>query len=163
LQNAFNKYGEEAFAYTPIIVCREQDLIMYEQVAMDYYDACAGGYNIRPKAESCLGVKHSEKSKDNFRKGAKGRVMPPMSEESKRKKSISAKMRGAKPPPMTQEQKERVRELTRQRMLGNKPSQEARAKMAAAKLGKKLSTETKEKMKKSRLLFISLRRSQHAD
>ena len=163
LQRAFNKYGEQAFVYEPIIVCLPHDLIMYEQIAMDYYDACSGGYNIRPKAESCLGVKHSEKSKENFRRGARGRIMPPMSEESKRKKSLSAKMRGAKPPPMTEEQKERVRELTRQRMIGNKPTQEARAKMAAAKLGKKLSEETKQKMRESRLLFKAKQRGEYAN
>lgn len=161
LQHAFDKYGEECFSYRPIIVCRPQDLIMYEQLAIDHYKACANGYNIRPKAESCLGVKHSEKSKENFRRGAQGRVMPPMSDEAKRNKSIAAKNRVVRNPRVyTEEQKQRAREIAITRFKGEKLTEAHKQKLREAKLGRKLTQEHKDKIRDKQLAFRAKQRGE---
>lgn len=54
LQNAVNKYGIEKFIFEVILICRPEDLIFYEQKAMDTYKSYKKefGYNQRPIAES---------------------------------------------------------------------------------------------------------------
>ena len=59
LQNSYNKHGEGAFAFRPLLVCRKEDLLFYEQLAIDKYDAVKTGYNIASVAGSVAGVKHS--------------------------------------------------------------------------------------------------------
>ena len=56
LQNAWNKSGEVAFEFHPLVVCSVAMLAYYEQRTIDGY--CAE-YNIAPTAGSMLGFKHS--------------------------------------------------------------------------------------------------------
>ena len=58
LQNGWNKHGEDSFEFSVVLICAVHDLIMYEQIVMDYYKAAVKpfGYNIRPKAESNVGM-----------------------------------------------------------------------------------------------------------
>lgn len=65
LQNAFNKYGESAFVFEPILLCPREELLRYEQLLMDEYKSYHRnhGYNIRKKAESNLGVPSAARKK----------------------------------------------------------------------------------------------------
>jgi group I intron endonuclease len=60
LQNAWNKYGESAMAFTTILVCRPCDLLLYEQALID---AVRPRYNICMVAGNSLGVRWSDESK----------------------------------------------------------------------------------------------------
>ena len=58
LQNAWNKYGQDAFKFSLLLICDKDDLIFYEQKAIDAFKASIKpyGYNIRKKAESNSGI-----------------------------------------------------------------------------------------------------------
>lgn len=60
LQAAWNEYGEEAFVFHPMLVCRPEDAVMYEQ-------ALLGGlkpeFNVAVNAGSLLGYKHTEEAR----------------------------------------------------------------------------------------------------
>ena len=113
LQNAWNLHGEPAFEFRRLVVCGRAMLLTYEQAAMD---AFSPEYNIRIKAESCLGVKrtpefcaalslrkkgqtHSEATKRMISEKIKAIGGRPHTEESRRKMSESQK--GKKSPHLT--------------------------------------------------------------
>lgn len=83
LQRAWNKYGEEAFDFSTIIVCLPEDAVMYEQAAIDLYQP---EFNTSPTAGSCLGVKHppevgaghSRRLKAEYAAGRRRDVFAPM-------------------------------------------------------------------------------------
>src|ERR1700692_287526 len=52
LQSAYNKYGEENIVFTMLLVCSREDLIMYEQRAID---TIKPHYNAAKIAGSTLG------------------------------------------------------------------------------------------------------------
>lgn len=60
LQCAWEKYGEQAFEFRPLLVCDAAALLMYEQIAMD---ALRPEYNICQTAGNTLGVRWSEEAK----------------------------------------------------------------------------------------------------
>lgn len=56
LQNAWNKYGEDAFVFSILEVVEDsKNLLAREQFWMDKSDAAKRGYNILPTAGSCRG------------------------------------------------------------------------------------------------------------
>lgn len=57
LQRAWCLYGPGAFHFNKLIACSKDNLIMYEQAAID---ALAPEYNVAPRAGSQLGYRHSE-------------------------------------------------------------------------------------------------------
>lgn len=62
LQSAWDKYGAEAFSFTPVEAVRDlKNLIAREQF---WIDAEKPGYNLAPIAGSCLGVKHSDEANE---------------------------------------------------------------------------------------------------
>jgi group I intron endonuclease len=69
LQHAWNKYGEANFVFEILEECLPEKLILLEQKWMDLLHSCDQqfGYNINPTAGSCLGVKHSEETKNKLR------------------------------------------------------------------------------------------------
>lgn len=56
LQRAYNKYGADAFSFEVILICRQDDVIVYEQIVID---AVRPTLNSSPTAGSSRGVKHS--------------------------------------------------------------------------------------------------------
>jgi group I intron endonuclease len=86
LQRAWKKYGSDAFRFELLLRCRKDDLIFFEQRAIDSYKP---EYNICRKAGSCLGVKRSEEFKRKLREKGAPYVM---SEDVK--KRISASLKG---------------------------------------------------------------------
>ena len=61
LQNAWNKYGEEAFEFLPLFQCSPIRCLEFEQRYIDEYKTCDDrfGYNICPTAGSRLGTRLS--------------------------------------------------------------------------------------------------------
>jgi len=76
LQRAWNKYGADKFDFEVVLVCSPADAVFYEQRMMDVHKSANHrcGYNIAPAAGSQLGLKHSQKSREQMsrvRTGAK--------------------------------------------------------------------------------------------
>lgn len=120
LQNAWNKYGEEAFKFEVVVRCKPESCIKKEQYYINK-TKCADpeyGYNIRKVAESNRGIKWRRK-------------------ESGQKLSASLKAYFAIP-----ENREQCRHN-----LGKKESTETRKKKSIAHKGKPKSEQTKANMK----------------
>lgn len=73
LQNAWNKYGETAFTFTPLLICASGNLTLYEQRAMD---ALCPEYNVRRDARSNLGIKVSAEGRARMSAAQKGNKGP---------------------------------------------------------------------------------------
>ena len=64
LQRAWKKHGALAFEFRPLLFCSPENLVLYEQRAVDSYSAKVRqfGYNHRPCVVSNLGIKHTEET-----------------------------------------------------------------------------------------------------
>jgi group I intron endonuclease len=96
LQNAWIRYGEEAFEWVVLENCGSMDCIIREQYWIDITKSANKkyGYNICKLARSCLGVKHSNETKKRIssaRKGNKNWLGRKHSDQSKSKMSTSKK------------------------------------------------------------------------
>ena len=157
LQRAWNKHGEDAFIFQPIIFCEPKNLLFYEQQAIDAFNSYCDGYNATIKANSALGVKRSDKTKAKISISKTGIKL-----SAEHKKAISDGNKGKK---RSDETKEKIRivntgvkkskshiENMRKANLGKKHSDETKAKVSASLIGNKralgnvLSTETRDKM-----------------
>lgn len=161
LQAAWNKYGEGAFTISVLEVVPElEKLIDREQHWIDTLNPVAHGYNIKLKADSPLGLKHSEETRRLMSEAHKGRKHGPMSDEQKKLLSAALKgrpqpkeaarksaesRRGKKRPPEVGQKVSAARK-------GMKFSDEHRANLSAAKRGKKASEGTKAKMRAAHAL-----------
>lgn len=164
LQNTWNKYGEDNFRFEVLLYCDKENLLFYEQRAIDVYKAVNGcGYNICPVAGNQLGFSHSEETKQKLSETNRGKVA---SEETKRKMSVANKgqvpwMKGnyhsveAKVR-ISEARKGRKHSLESRRKIsigskGRVHSDEAKQKMALAHQGVPLSKETRLKMAQSHM------------
>lgn len=141
LQRSFDKHGEAAFTLRPILICAPANNVMYEQRAIDGFDAVKDGYNILPTAGSPLGVKRTDEQKARLSAshklfvGGKFRFGHSPPAETRAKMSASQKLRAQKIV-FTPELRERLR----QQAIGNKSrtgyvnTPETRARMSAAHL-----------------------------
>lgn len=73
LQRSFNKYGEKNFKFYLIHSCEKEDLIKWEQIYLDKLRLI--DFNICSIAESRLGTKFSENSKNKISKNRKGKYI----------------------------------------------------------------------------------------
>lgn len=101
LQRAWLKYGKAAFYFKPFIVCRPQDLIFFEQRAID---TLKPRYNMRSIAGSNLGAKFSDAAKEKMRQAKLGKKQNPVYVEAR-----AAKLRGVKRGPITETHRENLR------------------------------------------------------
>lgn len=62
LQSAWDKYGRDSFEFATLVICRREDLLMYEQLAID---ALNPTYNCCPVAGNTLGTRrtHEQRSR----------------------------------------------------------------------------------------------------
>ncbi|MBT2326129.1 GIY-YIG nuclease family protein [Variovorax paradoxus] len=62
MQRAWNKYGSAAFTFEAVLLCAEVDLLRYEQIVIDFYDAAnpKKGMNICSIAGRTDGVKWTD-------------------------------------------------------------------------------------------------------
>lgn len=72
LQRSWNKHGEKCFQFKVICYCKKEELLQKEQEMLEFYNSADPlfGYNIRDKAESNLGIKLTEKTKQKIRDNA---------------------------------------------------------------------------------------------
>lgn len=162
LQKAWNKYGEVNFKFEIMLYCSKDDLLFYEQRAINVFKAASvNGYNICAIAGNTLGRKNSESIKEkmsNNRRGKpawnKGKKMPACvgikiakanrsriwKEETKRKMSVAHI--GKK---LSIHHSNKISES----LIGHAVTEEIKKKMSEAHKGKTLSKETKIKISKS--------------
>lgn len=87
LQRAWNKYGEAAFYFEPLLLTGKGDLLKFEQMLLDTLDDDRL-YNQNPTAGSRLGAKVSEETRRKLRESHLGQSRP-QSEEHRRKIGIA--------------------------------------------------------------------------
>lgn len=159
LQNAFIKYGEAAFVFTRMIACPPDFMLMYEQRAIDAFNAASDGYNICPTAGSCLGKKMRPESvakasaaRKGQKRSAEVRARMSVSQTGKKRApeavaKIAAKNTGRK---MSKEAIDKM--IATRKEKGRTAAQLAHmAKLHAAQIGKSLSLEHRAKMSESRM------------
>lgn len=78
LQNSWNKNGGENFEFRVLLRCRVEDLLFFEQRAID---AFSPALNICPTAGSTLGRRHSSATRAKIGARKVGLKMPPRSVE----------------------------------------------------------------------------------
>lgn len=143
LQRAYNKYGKDKFIIMPILLCNNKYLLKYEQ---DLINELNPKYNMRKIANSNRGCKWSELSRQKLSNSLKGKpsywLGKKRSEETKLKikEARCGKYRGVNNP-----------------LYGIKRSEEFKEKLRKANLGKKLSTEIKEKIRKSHSIPVIIK------
>lgn len=134
LQYSYNKYGKESFEFQVLLYCSNENLLFYEQRAIDLCDKNKS-YNKRIIAENNFGIKLSEEHKMKIRNAGIGRKH---SEESKIKMSIASQN-------MSEWHRKRISETHK----GKKISDEIKKKLRDCNLGKRQNEETKLKMSRS--------------
>jgi group I intron endonuclease len=163
LQAAWTKDGEAAFQFRTLLVCARDDLLMFEQRAIDGYGAAIDGYNLHPIAGSFLGYKRgpfTAEHRAKLRAARQGRVFPPRTPEQLERQSQAIKASWArgqrKPPaPPTPERGARISAALTPAHIEN---------MAAAKRGKTLSPEHRQKISESHAgRWTEAERARHAD
>lgn len=98
LQNAWNKYGEEAFEFIIVEICSKENITKCEQYWIDQTKCCDRkiGYNINPNAETSLGRKFRQETKDKISAANKGNKWTEKAKDKvkgrKRPKEIIAKI-----------------------------------------------------------------------
>jgi group I intron endonuclease len=61
LINAWKKYGECAFEFRPLLACRPEDALQYEQLVIDAFQP---ELNVCTVAGNCIGVRHSSATRE---------------------------------------------------------------------------------------------------
>lgn len=150
LYNAFRKYGVANFEF--IIIEQVDNVLLLderEQCWLDYHKSYLPekGYNLRTKAESNRGFKHTLATKIKIRKSKTGKKRPPCNEETRNKMSLSAK--GKKKKPFTEEHKLKL-SLANKGRKHAPHSEETKLKLSLCNIGKKLSEESIRKRTESR-------------
>lgn len=128
LQRAWDKYGEAAMVFRVIVVCAPEDILMYEQIAID---GLKPEYNVARTAGSRIGVRHTDATRAKMSVSQTGKKMSP---ESIAK--TAAALRGRKGPPATPERKAKVAEAIRRWCAAN----------PGARKSKRHTTDTKKKI-----------------
>jgi group I intron endonuclease len=134
LQNAWDKYGEDVFVFKVLLYCRKEDLIFYEQRALDVYNAL---YNLCPSAGNTLGRAFSEEAKMKMSEAHKGYKA---SEETRRKlsevhKGRPAHNKGVSPSEETRAKLSEVRKGKSTWIKGKHHSEETKRKISEALMG----------------------------
>ena len=155
LQNAWNKYGAQAFSFSVLEYVQDVALLVVrEQEWIDSKQAATHGFNVSAKAGSLLGFKHSKATKDQMSLAHKGRAKTPehaaktaealrgrVMTDEQRQKMRDAKL-GKKRKPHSEETKARMSAASK----GKPKSPAHRAALSLAKTGKPLPAETRQKM-----------------
>jgi len=144
LQNAWNKYGEEAFIFEIIkeVEPIKKKILKEEQFYLDTlspYDE--NGYNISKEAGNILGYRHTKEAR---RKIVESKLGKPRSAETKRK--ISEVQMGRTIPQETRDKISKTLKGRPSPMKGRKATKETRKKMSKSLKGIKKSEEWKRKI-----------------
>lgn len=112
LQRAVAKYGPSNFCMKPLLVCRREDLLFFEQRAIDIFNPA---YNIQRVAGSNLGKIYSTESRAKMSAAKIGRKQSP-----EHRASISAALKGKPKAPFSPSHIEKLRISHLGRTPGNK-------------------------------------------
>lgn len=132
LQSAWKKYGAEAFSFSLVESCVEQDLDSLEvKYILDNASVAPNGYNLTSGGEGARGLKWSEESREKVSLSRKGKPRHPrkderQSEVAKAKMSASMKAKW---------QDETYRSRQQKSHMGKSFSQETKDKMSKAHKG----------------------------
>lgn len=181
LQNAWRKYGEAAFRFEVVEVVPADRLLDAEQ---KHIDLCHDKFNICPKAGSSLGVKRSKATRAALSLARKGCAVSAetreklravnlgkrLSEETRGKMKAAVTGRKATPQAianMRKAQRSRAEKMKAWAAEGDPRgaryiSQQTREKISAATKGRRVSEETRSKMRASALACWAARRSVRA-
>lgn len=158
LQRAFAKYGEEGFEFSIILVCDQENLLEYEQRAID---AINPEYNICRVAGSHLGVKRSAETSARMSEAQRRRAPPTketrekmralklgksQSNETKEKRSASLKAHYSS---------QEARNAAAERNRRSNANPDTREKISAALTGIKRSDETRARMSAAQIGHVS--------
>lgn len=138
LQNAWNKYGSDAFEFSIKELCPKEDLIVREQ---HFIDTLFPEYNVCKVAGSHLGMKRSEETREKISAALKGIIR---SVQTRTKLSVAGK--GVKKPLRSIEHRRKLNAAN----TGKKRSADTCAKIGASKKGKTHSAESRQKISESR-------------
>ena len=161
LQRAWDKYGGLAFLFEKYFICSIEDLILFEQLTINYfidrfgrstlYNACLTAGNTAGRIVSDktkkkigkkskgrnIGRKHTENELIKMSLSQKGRVFT-----KEHRENISKGRKGIKIAPFTEEHKKKIRIAN----MGHGVSIETRMKLSIANKGKRHTEETKRKI-----------------
>lgn len=149
LQNFWDKYGRDEFAFEILEHCDRSQLVEREQWHINHRKP---SFNIAPSAGSRAGVPQSESAKEKIRAKIKGHIK---SDQTRKRLSNALAGRTLSPEHCAKirQIKSAISDETRSRMrashLGKRASVETKEKMSAAQKGKKLSQEHREKISKA--------------
>jgi len=147
LQRAWVLCGEAIFVFKKLIVCAKQDLLMYEQRAIDSYSAVKRGYNMALIAGSPMsGRKHGKDAKEKMsaaHSGKKYTLGYKHSDEAK--ENMAAAQRGRKHSLETKA-KMSLSSMGNKSNLGQPRSQATKDKISATLKGRIVSIETRAKL-----------------
>jgi group I intron endonuclease len=142
LQHAWNKYGEGAFEFSVLeYASGKEALISQEQHWIDTLNSFNNGFNIRPKADTCLGRRHTPETRALMSKVAKEKNRSPSAEciAASKLANIGRK----KSPEETEKRKASLR--------GRVFSEETKRKISEANMGRRVSDEARANMSRSHL------------
>jgi len=161
LQRAWDKYGELAFLFKEYFICNTKDLILFEQLTINYFIDHFGRntlYNLCLTAGNTTGRIHSYETKKKIGKKSKGRsvgrkhtedelIKMSLSQKGKsltkkHRENISKGRKGIKVAPFTEEHKEKIRIAN----IGHEVSIETRIKLSIANKGRRHTEEAKRKI-----------------
>lgn len=180
LQRAWNKYEEKSFTFVVMEkISNKKLLIQREQHWMDLHKSYERlrGYNLSPTAQSNLGIKFSEETRQKLSEAHRGKNNPMFgrkhNEETKEKirstklgknatketrKKMSLSHKGIR---FSELHKIRIGLANKQRVY-KKASKDTKRKMSIAHIGRKHSEETKKKMSAAQLKRYSRQEEERA-
>jgi group I intron endonuclease len=150
LQGAWRKHGAAAFTFHVLLICAPEDVLLYEQRALDAFGAVAEGYNLSPTATSIRGLVRAPFSAEHRAKLRAARSTRPKETRTpeQRARMVEAQRRlresGFKPQPINFTAE--VRQKIAAALTGKRQTPEALEKMAATKRGKPLTAEHRAKL-----------------
>lgn len=148
LQEAWNRFGGEAFEIVVLERCIKEELIAREQQWIDMLEAAVVGYNVAEWAKSPMkGKTHSDETRQKMRDSHKGRK--PISEETRQKLRDMAKRREERKRQEGFEVSEETRAKLSEAGKGREFDEETRAKISASNKGRRLTEEQQERQRES--------------
>lgn len=147
LQNAWNKYSEDAFEFNVLLVCDKNNNILYEQA---FLDKMCPTYNIAKNATApMLGLHHTKETCAKLSAINKGKIF---SKEHKRKLSMAQKGKKAS---------EEVRLKMSKARKGKKFTEEHKRNLSASLRGRVFTEESKMKMSEAQKGRIPWNKGKH--
>lgn len=150
LQNAWNKYGPFCFVFEVVERTDPRHAVAVEQTFLDFWKAAdkRHGFNIRPRADSALGMKRSDESKEKIARKLRGVPHTP-----ERRANISKSRKGIKASPETKAKMSLAR-------TGKKHTPETRQRMSVAQTGRTFTEESHIKMSIAQQSIVGEKRAE---